>query len=214
MKIEVPKNVKVGDIIVAKYEKSNLNYVSWEDYHHAALVSEINPLKIIEAVGGEKGDREGVKEVLFSESRNFGQSDSEIEKIVWLKPKFPKVIREKKIWWEFMPEISEIEARQKAVDYARQQIGEPYSIDPQIATKNQEKVWYCSLLIFKSYSRTVANMYLESKPLIETDDEDGEIDVDEITFRTCVAKIKNGPMVTPEDLVKSTKTIIYHEWKK
>ncbi|MDZ4217165.1 MAG: YiiX/YebB-like N1pC/P60 family cysteine hydrolase, partial [Candidatus Gracilibacteria bacterium] len=83
--------------------------------------------------------------------------------------------------------ITEDEARKRAVEYARQQLGEPYSL---LATKWSEDKWYCSLLVYKSYSRTVTGMYLE--------------DYDDL---------RAGFFVTPEDLIDSPRSKVYFTWK-
>ena len=112
----------------------------------------------------------------------------------WLRPKFPNPIREtdkpdiprseRKI-------ITEKEARARVVDYARKQLEEAYSI---WATKWDENEWYCSLLIYKSYSQTVTDMYLE--------DYDNPKD-----FRA-------GSKVTPEDIVDSAHSEVYFSWTR
>lgn len=59
-----------------------------------------------------------------------------------------------------------------------------------IVGRYTESEWYCSLLVYKSYSRTVTNMYLED--------------------------YENGPgfYVLPDDLVNSKRTEVYHRWFK
>lgn len=114
--------------------------------------------------------------------------------VKWLKPTFPNPIRETDKWYVRRGKrkiISEKEARLRAVKFARSQLGEPYSIKTSKWNENQ---WYCSLLIYKSYSRTVTGMYLESYGNSPS--------------------LRAGPIVTPEDLVDSPRSKIYHIWKR
>ena len=83
--------------------------------------------------------------------------------------------------------ITENEARKRVVAYARKQIGEPYS---HITTKWSESSWYCSLLVYKSYSRTITRMRLENYDIA-----------------------RGGPFVTAEDLLNSRRTKEYFSWK-
>lgn len=190
---KIPDNVQIGDFIVARYRSSRwAKLLPWEDWHHAALVSQTNPLTLIEAIGpNSKGQSSGPAEVLFKESAGWSKN-KDLVKIKWLRPKFPNPIREtgkadtprqkRKI-------ITEKEARSRAVAYAKKQIGEDYSIS---ASKWDEDQWYCSLLIYKSYSRTVSDMYLEDY----NDPDDW----------------RAGPKVTPEDLVDSPGSEAYFTW--
>ncbi|MDD3861367.1 MAG: YiiX/YebB-like N1pC/P60 family cysteine hydrolase [Candidatus Gracilibacteria bacterium] len=214
---DVPKTVKIGDFVVARYKSSEwARYLPWEAFDHAALVTQLNPLKIIEVSGIllQKGDkknnkvevREGVVEYEFNKSRTVTLLDGtknlnanlwildELLEVRWLKPNFPNPIREIDKW--YIPRskrkiITEQEARKRAVKYARNQMGEPYSI---FASKWSENKWYCSLLIYKSYSRTVTGMYLE-------------------TYGRSF-DLHAGPLVTPEDLADSPQSKVYAIWKK
>lgn len=181
-------------------------------------------MKIIETPGGTKNNDEGgPQEVDFSSSKLWGAS-SQIQEIVWLKPKFPKEIIEgervwnlkrklkddfaedldkgrsfwSKLWGFFIPlKLSEEQARKLAIVFAREQIGEPYSIH---TSKWEDHKWYCSKLVFKSYSSVVKGMYLE----------DYHREKDPKSPNDCCA----GPKVTPEDLVDGSRTFIFHQWKK
>ncbi|MFA6305966.1 MAG: YiiX/YebB-like N1pC/P60 family cysteine hydrolase [Candidatus Gracilibacteria bacterium] len=211
-KPDIPETVEVGDFMVARYTNSQWSrYLPWEEWDHAALVSQLNPLKIIEVTGLvlQKSDkknrkeeiREGVVEYEFNKQRTVTLSDGtenkngnlwlldDLIEIKWLKPIFPNPTREIDKGYVRRSKrriITEQEARIRAVKYAKKQLNEPYSI---LASKWSESKWYCSLLIYKSYSRTVTDMYLESYVIA-------------------------GPMVTPEDLVDSPRSKAYHTWKK
>lgn len=214
---QIPKDVKIGDFVVAKFRSSVwANHLPWEDWHHVGMVSQLDPLKVIEVSGillqkedkntGKKEIREGVVEYEMRKQRTIVLLDGkkstngnlwlldDLLETAWLKPIFPNPVREIDKW--YVPRhkrkiITEDEARKRAVAYVRKQIGEPYSIT---ATKWSESKWYCSLLIYKSYSRSVTGMYLE-------------------TYGRSY-DIKAGPMVTPEDLVDSPRSQIYFTWKK
>ncbi len=217
IKPSLPDTVEIGDFIIARYKKSQwARYLPWEDWHHAALVSQLNPLKVIEVTGillqaadkrNKKEEiREGVIEYEFKKPRtvtllngtknlngNLWLLDDLLE-TNWLKPVFPNPIREIDSWYVSRRKrkiITEEEARKRAVSYARSQLGEPYSI---LASKWSESNWYCSLLIYKSYSRTVTDMYLE-------------------TYGRS-GNLLAGPMVTPEDLIDSPRSKVYFVWKK
>ncbi|OGF37812.1 hypothetical protein A2482_03775 [Candidatus Falkowbacteria bacterium RIFOXYC2_FULL_48_21] len=214
---QIPNEVKIGDFVVARFKNSVwADQLPWEDWHHVGLISQIAPLKIVEVSGillqkqdkknGEKEVREGVVEYEMKKQRiitlpngtentnaNLWLLDDLIE-AAWLRPILPNPIREIDAWyvpWCKRNVISENEARKRAVAYARKQLGEPYSI---AVTKWTESKWYCSLLIYKSYSRAVTGMYLETygQPY----------------------DVKAGPMVTPEDLVDSPRSQLYFSWKK
>lgn len=214
---QIPKDVKIGDFVVAKFRSSVwANHLPWEDWHHVGIVSQLEPLKVIEVSGillqkedkksGKKEIREGVVEYEMRKQRtivlldgkkstngNLWLSDDLLE-TAWLKPIFPNPVREIDKWcvpWYKRKIITEDEARKRAIAYARKQIGEPYSIT---ATKWSESKWYCSLLIYKSYSRSVTGMYLETYGRLYD--------------------IKAGPMVTPEDLADSPRSQVYFTWKK
>lgn len=217
---DIPKNIEIGDFIVGRYTHSEwARYLLWENWHHAALISQLNPLKVIEATGiilqkadkksKQKEIREGVVENEFEKTRTITLLDNtknlhgnlwllnDLVEVKWLKPVFPNPIREiaeKHIKRRDRKIISEDEARQRAVAYGREQIGEPFKLsaskqDKQSATKWDENEWYCSLLIYKAYSRTVTGLYLESNYPFP------------------------GLWVTPEDLVDSRRSIVYHHWK-
>lgn len=213
----IPEAVQVGDFIVARYTESQWSrYLPWEEWDHVAIISQLNPLKVIEVSGIilQKADkknkkaeiREGVVEYEFKKPRtatllngtknkngNLWLLDDLIE-INWLKPVFPDPIREIDKWYVRRSKrkiITEQEARVRAVTYAKNQLNEPYNI---LASKWSESGWYCSLLIYKSYSRTVTDMYLESYG--------------------SSSDLIAGPMVTPEDLVDSPRSKMYYVWKK
>lgn len=184
-------NIQVGDIIVSRYSVSRwANNFPWENWHHAALVSKITPLTIIEAAGvNSEGQPSGPFEVEFWQSVSFGKA-TDIEEIRWLKPIFPNPIREIASWKTLRINrkiITENEARKRVIAYAREQIGEPYK---SLATKWSEDSWYCSLLVYKSYSRTITGMRLENYDIA-----------------------RGGPLVTPEDLIDSRRTKEYFAWK-
>lgn len=214
---KMPKDIEIGDFVVAKFKSSSwADYLPWEDWHHVGMISQLRPLKVIEVSGillqkkdkkfGKKEIREGVVEykmnkkrtvILFDGTKNTNGNLWLLDDLLeteWLKPVFPNPIREIDKW--YVPRrkrkiITEKEARKRAVEYARKQLGEPYSI---ATGKWNESKWYCSLLIYKSYSRTITGMYLE-------------------TYGRSY-DIKAGPMVTPEDLVDSPRSRIYFIWKK
>jgi len=216
-KPQIPENVEIGDIIVVRYTHSDwAKNLPWEGWHHAAIVSKIDPLTIIEAVGRNIGKQlEGPTEVSFKDSVCFGRAGENLIKMKWLKPVFPDPIREidkKEVKRSERKIISKVEARQRAVNYARDQIGEPYKLKfkelwemrakavdllaNDSATKWDENEWYCSLLIFKAYSRTVTGMYLENYSADDVNDPDP------------------GFFVTPEDIVNSRNSEIYHTWSE
>ncbi|MBU0459142.1 hypothetical protein KJ652_05540 [Patescibacteria group bacterium] len=219
-KPDIPKEVQIGDIIVGKYTKSEWSRIlPWEDWDHSALVANINPLIIVEASGiiiqkedkkrGKQKIREGIVEYEFLKPRTVKMIDGtdnidgnlwlkdSMREILWLHPVFPNPLREIDNWetsWKDRKIITETEARKRAVEYARNQLGEPFKLSmfrskKSSASKWDENEWYCSLLVFKSYSRTVTNMYLESY------------------------EPSSGFFVTPEDLVQSKRSAIYHHWK-
>ena len=74
-RLEFPKNadIKVGDFIVARYSSSRwAKWLPWENWHHAALISSVNPLKVIETIGpNEAGQYEGPFEVAFEKSAGW-----------------------------------------------------------------------------------------------------------------------------------------------
>ena len=59
--------IKIGDILVAKYNSSRwARWLPWENWYHAALISKKDPLTIIEAVGKNSEDQgAGPTEVKF-----------------------------------------------------------------------------------------------------------------------------------------------------
>lgn len=214
---QVPNNIEIGDFVVAKFKSSIwADYLPWEDWHHVGMISQIKPLKVIEVSGillqkrdkknGKEELREGVVEYEMEKKRTIALLDEtkntngnlwildDLLETAWLKPIFPNPIREIDKWyvpWFKRKIITEEEARKRAVIYAREQLGESYGI---MATKWSESIWYCSLLIYKSYSRSVTGMYLE-------------------TYGRSF-DIKAGPMVTPEDLVDSPRSQVFFTWKK
>lgn len=190
--IQLPLSEKIqkGDIVIARYNSSQwAHFLPWENWHHAALVSDTSPLKLIEAVGpNSEGQWPGPAKVLFYESVGFGKAKG-IKEIIWLKPIFPHPLREIDSWRVPISKrkiITPSEAKRRIVNYAHQQLGEKYTL---ATSKWSESSWYCSLLIYKSYSRTVTGMYLESH-------ED----------------IRAGFFVTPEDILKSKRTEEYFSW--
>lgn len=191
IKLPQQKDIQIGDILVAKYNSSRwARWLPWENWHHAALISKTNPLTIIEAVGKNSLEQwSGPCEIEFWESVGFGKA-KDIKEIRWLRPVFPDPLREMDSW--HVPRskrkiITQDEARKRVIAYARKQLDEPYV---PASSKWDESSWYCSLLIYKSYSRTVTGMYLESY-----DD------------------IRAGFFVTPEDLLDSKRTEEYFAWK-
>jgi hypothetical protein len=220
-KIKIPDNIKKGDIILARYKHSTWGkFAPWADWHHAALVSNTNPLTLIEAVGPNKNSiqPEGPYEILFNDSVGFSKAGKNLIKMKWLTPVFSNPIREisdKK--WSQRKIISEEEARNKVVDYARKQIGEKYKLSEDWftminhnidltadnASKWDENEWYCSLLIFKAFSRTITNMYLE---VYDLRNKTGKIN----TLRT----ISSGFFITPDDLAESKRTQTYFTWSR
>ena len=216
----IPKGVQIGDFIVARFTSSEWSrFFPWEEWDHVAMVSGLNPLKIIEASGiilqkenkkdGKKEVREGVVEYEFKKQRIITRLDGSKNKngnlwlldnlmeAKWVRPVFPSPIREiaaKKIPRNKRKIITGSEARKRVVAYARNQVGDPFKLsaskNPKTsATKWDENEWYCSLLIFKAYSRTVTDMYLESYVPVP------------------------GYWVTPEDLVGSRRSAAYHHWQ-
>ena len=215
--LQIPTDVKIGDFVVARFASSEwANYLPWENWHHVAMISQIEPFEIIEVSGiilqkkdketDKKEIREGVVEYEIKEPRTITLLDgtnnnngnlwlhADLLETAWFRPVFPNPIREIAKW--YVPRfkrkiITENEARKRAVIYARKQLGEPYGIT---ASKWSEGKWYCSLLIYKSYSRSVTDMYLE-------------------TYGRSF-DIKAGRMVTPEDLADSPRSQLYFSWKK
>jgi hypothetical protein len=216
----IPAGVQAGDFIVARYTESSwTNRLKWEDWDHAAMISNLNPLKVIEVSGiplgkDEKGKeiKEGVVEYEFQKPRIIKKLDGRevngnlwmqdnLVKMKWLRPVSPDPIREidKGVKRKDRQIISEEEARKKVVKYARSQLGESFK---DLATKWDENEWYCSLLIFKSYSMNITDMYLED---YSWKDENG------ILLST---RLSSGFWVTPEDLVDSRRSEVYHSWTR
>ncbi len=215
---DIPHGVQIGDFIVGRFVQSDWSrYFPWEDWDHAAMITKTEPLTIIESSGiilqrenvqkQKQEIREGVVEYEFQQPRivinidqsqnlrgNLWQNDDLIA-MLWLRPTFPMPLRAMDHWsipWRKRAVISEHEARKRAVAYARSQLGEPHNI---WISKRNTKEWYCSYLIYKAYSRTVTNMYLETYP------------------PTIVNTLPFGH-VTPEDLVQSNRSESFHEWHK
>ena len=67
------KEIQKGDFIVSRYTSSSWTKIlPWEGWYHAALVSEKEPLTIIEAIGANLNNQpEGPSEILFSDSVGF-----------------------------------------------------------------------------------------------------------------------------------------------
>lgn len=217
-KPDIPEGVQIGDFLVGKFTKSEWSrFFPWENWDHASLVSNIDPLMVIEASGiilqredkkkGKKEIREGVVEYEFLKPRMVDMIDGTkkpgnvwlqdtLEEVLWLRPLFPQPLREidqQSVPWRKRKIITPQEARRRVVAYARRQLGEPFKLSVWrntkfTASKRDENEWYCSLVVFKAYSRTVTNMYLESyEPTA-------------------------GFFVMPEDLVQSKRSIVYHHW--
>lgn len=166
----IPPGVKIGDFIVGKYTDSGWGkWFPGSDYTHAALIVNLDPFEIIEAAGDDVPNQiAGPARVLFSESPMWGKA-SLLIKMKWARPVFPNPIREidKKSPRSDRKIISELEARKRVVAYAEKQLGEEYSLElsenqtkEYTATKWDEDEWYCSLLVYKSFSRTITDMYL------------------------------------------------------
>lgn len=213
----IPEDIKIGDFVVARFKSSSwADYLPWEDWHHVGMISQLEPLTIIEVSGillqkkDKKSDkeeiREGVVEYEMSKKRTVTLLDGtkntngnlwlldDLLETAWLRPVFPNPLRAIGKWyvpWRKRKIITEKEARKRAVTYAHNQLGEPYGV---ATSKWNESKWYCSLLIYKSYSRSVTGMHIE-------------------TYGRSY-DIKAGPMVTPEDLVDSPRSEIYFTWKK
>lgn len=224
----VPKGAKVGDILIARYETSEWA-MPWDDWHHAAIVVNLDPLEIVEVSGVHKpeypSEKPGPQRKLFAEAPMWGKAHEwdPLVKIKWIRPVFPNPIREidkKEVPRSERKIISEDEARKRAVDYALAQEGEPYklSADPRdlwqmragsvdllandVATKWDENEWYCGLLVFKAYSRTVTDMYLENYTYEQVAfDPDGYVEM-----------LSPGFFVTPEDILESKRSEPYYTW--
>ena len=219
-KPDIPSDVQAGDFIVGRYAKSEWSrFFPWEEWDHAALITRVDPLTVIEASGiilqrkasgGKEEIREGVVEYEFQKPRtitnmngtenadgNLGLKD-DLKAMLWLRPVFPNPLRETDHWlipWRQRKIIRESEARKRTIQYARSQVGDPFKLSLLAntrfsASKKDENEWYCSLLIFKSYSRTITNMFLESY------------------------EPHTGFFVTSEDLVQSKRSCIYHSWSR
>jgi len=217
--IKVPENVKVGDIILARYNDSRWARKE-DDWHHAAIVSKVDPLTVIEASGVETGNQsDGPAEVEFDKAVGFGGAGKSLIRLKFLRPIFPNPIREidsREVPRSERKIISEEEARSRAVEFARAQIGEPYklsgtdlikmsneSVDlftENSATKWDENEWYCSLLVFKAYSRTITGMYLESYGVDENS--------------SFYEKISSGFFVKPDDIQDSKNSEGYFTWTR
>ncbi|MBU1089527.1 hypothetical protein KKF38_01905 [Patescibacteria group bacterium] len=205
---DIPAGVKVGDFIVARYTSSQWAdewYAVDEDWDHAALISNLRPLKIIEVSGIpiRKDKKEGVVEYEFQKPRENGNNwlTDKLIKMKWLRPIFPDPIREKDHWLKprtLKKKITEEEARKRAIKYARAQIGESFN---GLSSKWNTEGWYCSKLIFKAYSLSITDMYLESY-----------LEAGDILTKPIIKKISSGYWVTPEDLVDSKRSEVYYTW--
>ena len=193
----------IWDIIVVKYEEWSIQKkFPWENWHHAWLISEIDweYIKFIEApwyTNWEDKPPIWPIESLFEENKLYIWDD--VKEILLLKPKFPKTIRKKWSW--IIPRLlqrilSEDEAREEVVEYARNQIWKEYN---ELSSKWDNDEYYCSKLVFKSYSMTIIWMHLE---------------VYHSPFFSVFWKLSSWPTVTPEDLVESKKTEIYYHFIK
>lgn len=197
--------IQIGDIVVVRYiewEWQIENKLSWENWHHAWLVSEIwkNNIKVIETPWDIY---QWKLPAIWPVENNFYWNSlytwKDVKEIIFLKPKFPNPIREKWKWYVpriFHKIISEIVARKRVIKYAKNQIWEPYSF---VSSKWNENEWYCSKLLFKAYSMTIYDMYLETY---------------HFPFLSWDWKFSSWPWVTPEDLVDSRKTISYYHYIK
>ena len=120
-KPDIPRGVKIGDFLVARYLTSEWSrFFPWEDWDHAALVTRVKPLTVIESSGillqrrdrrsGKEEVREGVVEYEFSKPRTVQNLDgsknpegnlwlkSDLVEVQWLKPVFPNPLREMDHW--------------------------------------------------------------------------------------------------------------------
>jgi uncharacterized protein YycO len=207
MRPDIPSGVKKGDFLVVRYTHSEWAQY-WDDWHHAGLIVNTSPITVVEATGlvlqkkdkrtNKEEIREGVVKYEFEKQRWVDKIDgikikgnlylgSDVIEIKWVRPRFRNPLREKGHWLTpvIMKKIlTETVARSLVVSYALAQMGEPFTI---ATTKFHTGYWYCSKLIFKSYTMTLYNMNMETKPV--------------------------GIWVTPEDLVDSRKTEVYHTWK-
>jgi len=114
---QIPNDVKIGDFVVAKFKSSIwAEYLPWEDWHHVGMISQLEPLKVIEVSGIilQKGDkkthkeeiREGVVEYEMNKKRTVALLDEtknmdgnlwlleDLREAAWLRPVFPNPIRE------------------------------------------------------------------------------------------------------------------------
>ncbi|MEK7523719.1 MAG: hypothetical protein AAB588_01685 [Patescibacteria group bacterium] len=49
---QVPTDIQIGDFVVARFKSSSwADYLPWEDWHHVGMISQLEPLKIIEVSG-------------------------------------------------------------------------------------------------------------------------------------------------------------------
>jgi hypothetical protein len=206
-KPDIPQGVKKGDFLIVRYTHSEWAQY-WDDWHHAGLIVKTNPLTVIEATGLELQTenikaskeelREGVVKYEFEKQRWLSKSDgtkikgnlylgSDVVEIKWVRPRFRNPIREKGHWMTpaiLKKKLAETEARKRIVSFALGQLGEPYTVQ---TTKWHTGYWYCSKLIYKSYTMTLHSMNMETTP--------------------------SGFWVTPEDLLDSRRTEVYHTWK-
>ena len=71
---QVPKDVKIGDFVVARFKSSVwADHLPWEDWHHVGMISQLEPLKVIEVSGIslQKKDKNTAKMVYKSYSRSI-----------------------------------------------------------------------------------------------------------------------------------------------
>ena len=192
--------IEIWDVIVLKHIDWAIEQdIPWENWHHAGLISKISWDKIWYAQGN--------KIAQWPIERDFNESVfawDDLLELVLLKPKFPNPIREKStglLSWINRNVISENEAREKAIEYARSQIWKPYKYK---TTKWNDDDWYCSKLVFKAYSMTIW-MYLEvyQFPSLWI-----------LPVAKFLKTISSWPAVTPEDLIDSKRTEIYYHYKK
>ena len=114
-KPDVPEGVKIGDFLVGRYTASDWSrFFPWENWDHAALITSVHPLKVIEAGGiilrkedkknGTKEVREGVVEYDFLRPRTIRTLGGEekpgnlwlmdnLKEVLWLHPMFPDPLR-------------------------------------------------------------------------------------------------------------------------